>query len=125
MNNKELEAKVNSAIYCQIKNRGFATIVDTLISIGYLTDKDYQAWKNGNIFYLERVCKTNLSKLSLIVRTFRNYGKKDNHYFSRSTYVCKRTKQKLRFTKTNNPHLEELYSTHIVLRKDSNSHSEM
>lgn len=118
MNNKELQSKVSSAISLQIKKRGFATIVDTLIDIGYLEQKDYLAWRSGCVLYLEKVCKTNLNKLSSVVRFFREYGKNENYYFSYTVYKSRKNNQKLRFTKTNNKHLENLYSTSIVLKND-------
>ena len=42
MNNKELIGKVNSAMYRQCRDRGFAAPVDVLMEIGYLSKKDYE-----------------------------------------------------------------------------------
>ena len=65
MNDKELIGKVHSAVYHQCKNRGFAAPVDVLMDVGYLSKQDYENWRYGRVDYLERVCKVNLSKLSL------------------------------------------------------------
>ena len=76
MNDKELIGKVHSAVYHQCKNRGFAAPVDVLMDVGYLSKQDYENWRYGRVDYLERVCKVNLSKLSLIMREIRPYATK-------------------------------------------------
>ena len=76
MNNRDLTGKVNSAMYRQCRDRGFAAPVDVLMEIGYLSKKDYENWRFGQVDYLERVCKINLRKLSLVMRQMRAYGKK-------------------------------------------------
>ena len=76
MNNGELTAKVRSAVYLQCRNRGFAAPVDVLMEVGYLSKQDYENWRYGRVDYLERVCKANLSKLSLVMREMRSYAAK-------------------------------------------------
>ena len=44
MNNRDLTGKVNSAMYRQCRDRGFAAPVDVLMEIGYLSKKDYENW---------------------------------------------------------------------------------
>ena len=43
MNDSELVAKVNSAIYHQCKKRGYAAPVDVLLDIGVLSKEKYEA----------------------------------------------------------------------------------
>lgn len=67
MNNQKLSDKVRSAMYSQCKARGYAVPVDVLMDIGVLTDEKYKDWRFGRVDYLERICGTNLHKLSFIM----------------------------------------------------------
>ena len=124
MNDKELIGKVHSAVYHQCKNRGFAAPVDVLMDVGYLSKQDYENWRYGRVDYLERVCKVNLSKLSLIMREMRSYASKAGLKPSFCYYKRWGTKKKngqgrkpvipLRFSKSGNPEIERRYATHYV-----------
>ncbi|MCH1939222.1 hypothetical protein [Holdemania massiliensis] len=67
--------------------------------------------------YLERVCNTNLSKLSLILHEIRVYARKNQLKPSVSDYKQwgnKNKKISLRFSKYGNPEIEKQYSTLYV-----------
>jgi len=124
MNDRELTGKVHSAVYHQCKKRGFAAPVDVLMDVGYLSKQDYENWRNGRVDYLERVCKANLSKLSLVMREIRSYAAKAGLKPSFCYYKRWGTKKKngqgrkpvipLRFSKSGNPEIEQRYATHYV-----------
>ena len=63
MNQAELISKVNSSMYHQVKITGYATAIQTLMDVGILSKEDYERWRNGQVQYLEKVCKINLKKL--------------------------------------------------------------
>lgn len=127
VNDKELIGKVRSAVYQQCRNRGFATPVDVLIDVGYLSKRDYENWRYGRVDYLERVCKVNLSKLSLVMREMRSYATKTGLKPSFCYYKRWGTKKKngqgrkpvipLRFSKSGSPEIEQRYATHYVDQK--------
>ena len=124
MNNGELTAKVRSAVYLQCRNRGFAAPVDVLMDVGYLSKQDYENWRYGRVDYLERVCKANLSKLSLVMREMRSYAAKAGLKPSFCYYKRWGTKKKngqgrkpvipLRFSKSGDPEIERRYANHFV-----------
>lgn len=124
MNNGELTAKVRSAVYLQCRNRGFAAPVDVLMEVGYLSKRDYENWRYGRVDYLERVCKANLSKLSLVMREMRSYAAKAGLKPSFCYYKQWGTKKKngqgrkpvipLRFSKSGDAEIEQRYATHFV-----------
>ena len=124
MNNRELGAKVRSAVYLQCRNRGFAAPVDVLMEVGYLSKQDYENWRYGRVDYLERVCKANLSKLSLVMREMRSYAAKAGLKPSFCYYKRWGAKKKngqgrkpvipLRFSKSGDPEIERRYATHFV-----------
>lgn len=127
MNNHELTVKVHSSMYHQCQKRGYATPVDVLIELGYLSKQDYENWRFGRVPYLERVCKVNLSKLSFILYQMRVYaqktGLKTSFCFYKRWGVKKKNGQgrkpviPLRFGKTGNPEIEQRYATHYVDKK--------
>ena len=124
MNNRELTSKVNSAMYQQCRDRGFATPVDVLMEIGYLSKKDYENWRHGRVPYLERVCTANLSKLSTVMHQMRFYarnaGLKPSFCYYKQWGVKKKNGQghkpviPLRFSKSGAPEIERCYATHFV-----------
>ena len=124
MNNQELVAKVNSSMYRQCRDRGFATPVDVLIDIGVLQKDKYEDWRFGRISYLERVCTINLHKLSTVRHQMRVYAQKAGLKPSFCYYKQWGTKKKggqgrkpvipLRFSKSGNPDVERWYATHFV-----------
>ena len=76
MNNQELTKKVYAAVANLISQRGYTAPVDVLMEIGILTKQKYEEWRNGRVDYLERVCTSNLSKLSLAMHEIRSCAQK-------------------------------------------------
>jgi len=77
----------------------------------------------GEVDYLERVCKINLSKLSKINAEIRAYAKRNNLKASWTFYNQWKSgkskgnsakSQKLRFSKSGNENIENQYATHYV-----------
>lgn len=121
MNKEEIKKKTKAVINDQLHQRGYATCVDSLVSMGWLTLNDLNQWKRGKVPYLEKVCHVNLSKLSLFMQIYFAYAK-ENKYDLRTTYYKKNgTKEKLRFSKSGSDTIEQRYATHIVcmLKKPS------
>jgi len=119
MNNKDIHIKVQSTMYTLVTNKGFASPVDVLITLGVLSKVDYERWRNGKITYLESVCKINLTKLSTINHEIRSYAVKYNLKPSWPDYrkwgKCKNIR--LRFSKSGDEKIERLYATHYVKQK--------
>jgi hypothetical protein len=118
MNDKELRDKVYSAMYTLIKDKGFASPVDVLTAIGVLSKADCENWRFGRVDCLERVCKTNLKKLSAINREIRAYAKRHDMKASWTDYRSrgKGGNIRLRFSKSGDETMERLYATHYVGR---------
>lgn len=124
MNNQELIAKVNSSMYRQCRDWGFAAPVDVLMDIGVLQKDKYDDWRFGRIPYLERVCMVNLGKLSTVRHQMRVYAQKAGLKPSFCYYKQWGTKKKdgqgrkpvilLRFSKSGDPEVEKWYATHFV-----------
>ena len=125
MNNAELRAKVHSAMYTLIKEKGVASPVEVLIAVGVLSKEDCERWRFGKIDYLERVCKINLSKLSSINHEIRVFAQKNDLKPSWTFYKKwgnnkkgnKGNTVRLRFSKSGDENIEKLYATHYVSQR--------
>ena len=110
---------VASAMYKQIQSRGFAAPVDVLMDIGVLSRPDYDRWRRGQVPYLEKVCRTNLKKLSTIMHAIRAYAQKEQLKPSFTYYkkIGGHASGPLRFSKSGDRHIEHNYATHYVSTK--------
>ncbi|ETA82592.1 hypothetical protein [Youngiibacter fragilis] len=115
MNNMELKARVAEAMDNLISAEGYAAPVDVLIEIGILSKKDHDEWRSGKVQYLERVCRANLSKLSLVMHEVRSYAVKNGLKPSWTAYIHKG--KPLRFSKSSDEKIERSYATHFVRNK--------
>ena len=119
--------KVTKAVHECLKQKEFIAPVDILIKIGYLTEVNYNNWRGGNVPYLEKVINCNLSKINRILRLIK-YHSLDRGLKPSNTYYKKwgeGVKNVLQFSKTRNPFLEVLYSTHYIKqnrKEDRNIH---
>lgn len=124
MKDGNLNGKIQSSMYHQCQERGYATPVDVLMDIGVLPKKKYEDWRFGRVAYLERECTVNLRTLSAIMHQMRVYAKrtglKPSFCYYKQWGIKKRSGQgkkkiiPLRFSKNGNPDVEKWYATHFV-----------
>ncbi|NLB92659.1 MAG: hypothetical protein GX792_04485 [Bacteroidales bacterium] len=119
MNNVDLEKKVKSLVHLNSYEKGLVCAVDILLELNYLTKKDYENWRFGRVDYLEKVCNTNLSKLTLINKLIRKYSTELGLKSSWTGYnqFGKGVKRRLRFSKSGDKTIEDRYSTHYIDRE--------
>ena len=61
MNRRDLAKKTGLIISELLKEKGFISIADVFIKLGYLDQIDFENWRFRKIPYLEKVIKANLS----------------------------------------------------------------
>ena len=90
--------------------------VDVLVEMGLLDRRHLEDWRRGRVSYLERVIDGNPTRLSRLLRILRFHAHDLNLTRSWTAYIRrgKGPKQRLRFTKSGEQKLEELYATHFV-----------
>jgi hypothetical protein len=90
--------------------------VDVLVHMKLLQPKHLEDWRRGRVPYLEEVIDCNLNRLSKLLRILRFHAHDMKLVPSATTYMRwgKGPKQRLRFTKTGDPQLEEAYARHFV-----------
>jgi hypothetical protein len=116
MNRSELKQAALSATGQCLKEKGYIAMVDVFMVMGKLTKEDYERWRFRQVPYLERVIRMNLSKISEVLRAVRDNSRKGELKPSRTVYVSwgKGKRQPLRFSKSGQRVIEELYSTHYL-----------
>jgi len=90
--------------------------VEIFIEMGNLSQKNYEAWRKGQVPFLERVFEGNLSKANRILRII-GFHAHDLNMLPRITHYHKWGKGKkvtLQFSKSGNRKLEEAYSRHYL-----------
>jgi hypothetical protein len=90
--------------------------VEVLIEMGNLSKKNHDAWRNGQVPYLERVFEGSLSKANRILRII-GFHVHDLNMVLRNTQYHqwgKGKKRALRFSKSGDKNIEELYSRHYL-----------
>jgi hypothetical protein len=116
MNNIELEAKIGFILGELSETKGIISMVDVLISLGYLSQADYENWRLGRIPFLEKACHTNLNKLTTINCCIRQWAEQMKLKPSLTVYTKfgKGPKRILRFSKSGAANIEEAWSTHFI-----------
>jgi hypothetical protein len=114
-NRSKLAARVAKAAEAALAARKYVSPVDVLVGIGWLDPGAVERWRRGQIDYLERVVQTNLSRISEAMKLFRSWATAKGLVASETSYVARRpSRQQLRFSKSGNPTIERLYSTHWI-----------
>ena len=119
MKHGEIVGKIHNSMYQQLQKNGIAAPVQVLMDLSILSKEDYERWRFGKVDYLERVCKVNLSELSLIMREIRSYAAKNKLKASWTFYKQWGLKnrphaKKLRFSKSGGEDIEKAYATHYI-----------
>ncbi|MFA5522839.1 MAG: hypothetical protein WDA24_00630 [Tissierellales bacterium] len=119
MNNEEIIAMVDKSANEIISTKGYIAAVDILIKMDILSYEDYEKWRFGKVPYLEKICKVNLNKMALIMKTLKKYARLNNLQPSCTAYKKwgKGNKIDLQFSKTGSPSVEKEYSTHYVKKE--------
>lgn len=90
--------------------------VDVLVEMGLLERKRLEDWRRGRVPYLEQAITCNLTRLSRFLRILRFHAHDLNLAPSVTAYMRwgKSPRQRLRFTKTGDPRVEEAYARQFV-----------
>ena len=85
--------KVRTLMDKHCSAEGSVRPVDVLLDLGYLKEKDLNAFLSGRVPYLEKVCTANLSKLKTVLDEMSSYAKERGY------------KEMLRFSKSGSPYI--------------------
>ncbi|QUW20468.1 hypothetical protein JSQ81_11405 [Sporosarcina sp. Marseille-Q4063] len=119
MSKKRIEESVYRNAAVLLEQKGYISPVELLLKMDRLKSKEVEDWRFKRIPYLERVIVGNLGRLNHILQTLKRFSVEQNLKPSITVYKSwgKGPKKLLRFSKTGNPQLEKIYSTHYVRKK--------
>jgi hypothetical protein len=122
--NDPMFPRLERAVAAILEKGKVVTPVDVLVRMNLLAPDHLEAWRRGRVSYLERVINCNLSRLSRVLRILRFHAHDLNLVPSVTVYRrwTKGPKQRLRFTKSGDPKLEEAYARHFVWLRNGPLH---
>ena len=119
MNRQELETKLSAVTKELLRDKGYIGFPDVFMALGHLNQQDFEAWRFRRVPYLERVIHYNLSQISFIMKTVRKNCVNGKLKPSWTAYMSwgKGRQERLRFSKSGTPAIEEFWATHFVRAK--------
>lgn len=102
--NKNLVARVERAATSLLARNGRLTYLALLVELGVLARADLEAWQAGRVPFLEKVIRTNLTKLARIQTAVRRIAR--TRGLERQVQRAPRGRC---FSKTGQPFVEEEY----------------
>jgi len=114
-NRRKLADRVIAAAEAALAARHYVSPIDILVGIGWVADGNVKRWRRGQVEYLERVVQANLSRISEAMKLFRSWARAKGLTPSETNYVAQTSRRQiLRFSKSGDPTIEQLYRTHWV-----------
>ena len=106
-------AEIAAAVLRILSRQRFVSPIDVFVEMGLLMTDDLARWKQGQVPSLERVIRCNLTRAGRILRLLRFHVHDLN--LKPSITVYQRRGQRLRFSLSGEPKIEEAWSRHFVV----------
>ena len=116
----QIVATVAGNVVCK---KGHVSAIDLFLELGWLTQDKLADWKTGRISYLESVVTANLNKLSRTMKEFKAWA--IHSKLKASIMVYKHKNYRLRFSKSDNPNIENAYSIRYSLLKSNKNEEDI
>src|SRR5438132_13208772 len=117
-NRKPLAERVIKAAEAALAAQHHVSPVDVLVGIGWLDPGAVRRWRQGQIDDLESAVQTDPSRASEVMKLLRSWASENSLFPSETDYVARTPqRQTLRFSKSGNPAIEQLYRTHWISRE--------
>ena len=114
-NRRKLSGRIIKAAEAALAAKNYVSSVDVLVGIGWLDPASLKRWQQGQVAYLERVVQANLSRISEAMKLLRSWATAKGLSPSETAYIARTPqRQTLRFSKSGDPTIEQLYRTHWV-----------
>ena len=106
-------SKIEVAVLRILSRQRSVSPIEVFVEMGLLTTADLARWEKGHIPALERVIRCNLTRAGRILRLLRFHVHDLN--LSPSITVYQHRGQRLRFSLSGEPKIEEAWSRHFVV----------
>ena len=110
-----LDERVIRAAEAALAAQKYVSPVDVLVGIGWLDPSALARWQQGRVAYLEEAVPTKPPRISEAMNLLRAWAAKKGLSPSETDYVARTpSRQTLRFSKSGDPAIEELYRIHWI-----------
>jgi len=117
-NRRALADRVIEAAEASLAAQHYVGTIDVLVGIGWLDAGAVKHWQQGRIDCLEAAVQTNPSRIAEAMTLFRSWATTKGLLASEADYVARTPqRQMLRFSRSRDPTIEQLYRTHWVARE--------
>jgi hypothetical protein len=114
-NRKPLADRVIEAAEAALAAQDYVSPVDVFIGIGWTESGTVKRWRQGQIDCLQSALQTSPSRVSEAMTLLRSWAAERGLLPSETQYVARTPqRQTLRFSKSGDPSVEQLYRTHWV-----------
>jgi hypothetical protein len=110
---RRLEQRVARAAQRALDERGFVSVIDVLIGIGWLASRRVDEWRQGRVAYLEAVVPVAPAKVAAAITVLDGWARRRGLHPSETAYIARtRPRRSLRFSERGANDLERAYRTH-------------
>jgi hypothetical protein len=114
-NPRPLEERVRSAAEAALADQNYVSAVDVFLRIGWLASAWLKDWQVGRIGCLEEGLQVNPQRLSEALALLRGWAERKGLLHSEAEYIARTPqRQALRFSRSGDPAVEQMYRTHWV-----------
>src|SRR5438445_6947592 len=114
-NRKKLDDRVIRAAEAALAAQKHVSAVDVLVGIGWLDPGALGRWQRGQVACLEEAVQVDPPRISEAMKLFRSWAAAKALSPSETPYIARTpARQTLRFSKSGNPTIEQLYRTRWI-----------
>src|SRR5262245_21885399 len=114
-NRPPLIERISAAAEACLARQNYVSAVGVFMRIGWLMLDPFKRWQQGRADSLEEGIQTNPARLSEALELLRSWATEKGLTATETPYVARTPeRQALRFSRTGDPRLEQLYRTHWV-----------
>jgi hypothetical protein len=114
-NKQPLDERVARAAEAALADHDYVSAVDMFLGIGWVDGGTVKRWLQGQLDCLEQTLQANPARVSEAIQLLHSWANRNGLIPSEASYVARTPgHQKLRFSRSGDPTVEQTYRTHFV-----------
>jgi len=114
-NRRTLDERVTKAAEATLAAQHYVSLLDVIVGIGWIDPGTVRRWRQRQVDCLEDTLQTDPSRISEAINLLRSWATAKALVPSETPYIAQTLqRQTLRFSKSGDPTLEQLYRTHWI-----------
>ena len=117
-NKQPLHERVARAAEAALADHDYVSALDVFLRIGWLDGGTAKRWQQGQLDCLEQALQTHPARISEAIQLLQSWASQNGLIPSEAAYVARTPgRPPLRFGKSGDPSVEQMYRTHFVSRE--------